>query len=93
MSRDLDPDEVSGVSMVVGKSPASISKWVCPRFRCIFQNHRMQNVEVGGDGGGHRFPSVPRKGAKAGALAAQNPGPWCPWEQTWAGFRFPAAQP
>lgn len=42
ISCDLDPDKVSGVSTVVGKSLASISKWVCPRFQFIIRNHRLQ---------------------------------------------------
>ena len=42
VSRDLDPDKVSGVSAVVGKSLASVSRRVCPRFQFMIKDHRWQ---------------------------------------------------
>lgn len=68
LSCDLDPDKVSGVWSVVGNSPASAEKWVCPRFQFIIRDRRMQRWRSrrGRHRPPRRFPTMLRKGA-AGA--------------------------
>lgn len=76
ISCDLNPDKVSGVSTVVGKSLASISKWVCPRFQFIIQNHRGQRRRSRGS---WQRPPLP----DALCVGRGLPGslrPWFPWE-------------
>lgn len=67
-------DKVCGVSTVVGKSLASVWKWVCPRFQFIIRNHRLQRRWSWGR---RRRPPL-RNPACGGGGAAQVPATLVP---------------
>lgn len=76
ISCDLDPDKVSGVSTVEGKSLASISKWVCPRFQFIIRNHRPQRRRSSRS---RQRPPL-RDALCVGRGLPRSLRPWFPWE-------------
>ena len=43
---------------------STVSKWDCPRFWCISQNHRMQSIKARGDGEATDPPQCPGRGPR-----------------------------